>query len=76
MIEDLGSGIEDRLQDRGRKPIMLTLLTYLLYFTYFTLLTYFTYLLTLLYRPANGKLESLKKLRAWLSLLYYTGTED
>ena len=31
----------------------------------FTLLT----LLTLLCRPANGKLESLKKLRAWLSLL-------
>ena len=29
--------------------------------------TYFT----LLYRPANEKLESLKKLSAWLSLLTY-----
>ena len=37
------------------------------FWTYFTLL-YFT-LLASLYRPANGKLESLKKLRAWLSLL-------
>ena len=41
-------------------------------FLYFTVLTYYLTLLTLLtllYRPANGKLESLKKLRAWLSLL-------